>query len=178
MFTIMFGIGGFLNNLWWGGNPDELHPITGLSRRDVYAVQRSWSRIYSDPGKYGLMLFIKLFRADPETKSFFKTIRNMGEEELSNSFQFRAHAINLMTSINAAVVSLHQPEVVIILMNKLGESHHKRHVEAKHFEEVKAVLVDILKTELKANQSLIESWGKFVDFIYKHIFEKLCDEPD
>ncbi|XP_026758525.2 globin-1-like isoform X2 [Galleria mellonella] len=169
----MIGIGGLINNLWWGGNPDEVHPITGLSRRDVYAIQRSWSQLYSNPGKYGLLLFIKLFRADPETKSFFKAIQNIGEDEISKSFQFRAHAINLMTAINAAVVSLDQPEVVIVLMNKLGESHHRRHVEIKHFKVVKSVLVNILKTELKANQALVTSWDRFVDFIYKHIFEKL-----
>ncbi|KAM3964469.1 cytoglobin-like [Aphomia sociella] len=174
----MFDIGGFINNLWWGGDPDELHPITGLSRRDVYNVQHSWVKLFSDPGKYGLLLFIKLFRADPTTKSYFKAIQHMEEQEIANSFQFRAHAINLMTSINSAVVNLHQPEVVIALMNKLGESHHKRLVKVKHFEEVKSVLVDMLESELKADKAVVASWGRFVYFIYKYIFEKMSDTQD
>ncbi|CAK1595911.1 unnamed protein product [Parnassius mnemosyne] len=169
-------MGGILNRLWWGGDPDKDHPVTGLSPRDVYAVQRSWAVIYAEAGHYGLQLFIRLFRLNPVTKTYFKAIKDMDEEQLSKSYQFKAHAINLMSSINTAVTNLNQPEVVIALMNKLGETHRKRRVEQLHFDQVKEVLVGILRNDMKLSEDIISSWVKFVTFIYKHIFEVLNDK--
>ncbi|XP_068632170.1 cytoglobin-2-like [Battus philenor] len=169
-------MGGILNRLWWGGDPDAPNPITGLTPRDVYAVQKSWAVIYAEAGKHGLQLFIRLFRLNPVTKTYFKTIKDMSEEQLSNSFQFKAHAINLMSSINTAVTNLNQPEVVIALMNKLGETHRKRRVEQLHFDQVKEVLVGILQKDLQLTDDVVGSWAKFVTFIYKHIFEILNDK--
>ncbi|CAK1595908.1 unnamed protein product [Parnassius mnemosyne] len=100
----------------------------------------------------------------------------MDEEQLSKSYQFKAHAINLMSSINTAVTNLNQPEVVIALMNKLGETHRKRRVEQLHFDQVKEVLVGILRNDMKLSVDIISSWVKFVTFIYKHIFEVLNDK--
>ncbi|CAK1595913.1 unnamed protein product [Parnassius mnemosyne] len=165
-----------LNRILWGRDPDKPNPMSGLTPRDIYAVQRSWAVMYAEAGKYGLELFIRLFRLNPVTKTYFRTIKDMNEEQLSKSFQFKAHAINLMSSINTAVTNLNQPEVVIALMNKLGETHKKRRVEKSHFEDVKAVLVDILRNDLKLTDDVISSWAKFVTFIYKHIFDVLDDK--
>ncbi|CAK1595910.1 unnamed protein product [Parnassius mnemosyne] len=118
----------------------------------------------------------RLFRLNPVTKTYFKAIKDMDEEQLSKSYQFKAHAINLMSSINTAVTNLNQPEVVIALMNKLGETHRKRRVEQLHFDQVKEVLVGILRNDMKLSEDIISSWVKFVTFIYKHIFEVLNDK--
>ncbi|KAI8435769.1 hypothetical protein MSG28_004001 [Choristoneura fumiferana] len=166
-------MGSILSRWWWGGDPDETSPVSGLTLREIYAVQSTWPAVYGDAGKYGMELFVRLFRADPETKTFFKAIRNLSEEQLTKSYQFKAHAINLMSAINLAVVNLKQPEVVIAMMDKLGESHEKRKVTPKHFDETKDVFVGILRNDLKLNAHQIKAWGSFVDFIYKHIFARL-----
>lgn len=42
--------------MWWGGAPDAVHPLSGLSRRDVHAVQRSWAPLYADSVSIGTEL--------------------------------------------------------------------------------------------------------------------------
>lgn len=41
-------MGAWLSYLWWGGDPDEVSPVSGLSRREVYAVQKSWAPVYAN----------------------------------------------------------------------------------------------------------------------------------
>ncbi|KAL0841052.1 hypothetical protein ABMA28_014818 [Loxostege sticticalis] len=166
------------NKIAWGGDPDEINDVTGLSKRDIYNIRKSWTAMYAESEKYGLQLFLGLFRLNPVTKTFFKTIQDLDEEAISNSAQFRAHVINFMTSFNSAVTNLEHPEIVIALMNKLGESHRRRRIQKEHFDEVKVVLVDILKNQLNASDDLLASWTRFVGFIYKNIFEKLCETAD
>lgn len=60
-------------------------------------------------------------------------VRKLPEEEYIHNPQFKAHVINLMTSLNLAVVNLNQPEVVAAMMNKLGESHGRRQIKQTHF---------------------------------------------
>ncbi|XP_045497257.1 non-symbiotic hemoglobin 1-like [Colias croceus] len=166
-------MGSWYSRLLWGGDPDEVNPVSGLSRRDIYLVQKSWAVVYADALANGTELFKGLFRVDPTTLTFFKMLKNVPEEEFGNNFQFRAHVLNLMTSFNQAVINLHQPEVVIVLMNKLGESHRKRRIVKSHFDDLKGVLVKMFIEVLKLDESTLGSWGKTVDFLYKHIFETL-----
>lgn len=60
-------------------------------------------------------------------------IKKSSEEDYSQNPQFKAHVINLMSSINLAVNNLRQPEVVAAMMNKLGESHGRRKIQEEHF---------------------------------------------
>lgn len=53
---------------WWGGDPDALDPKSGLSRRNIYAIQNSWRPIYKDAGNNGVVLFIRFL-------NFFKYMK-------------------------------------------------------------------------------------------------------
>ncbi|CAG9786288.1 unnamed protein product [Diatraea saccharalis] len=162
-----------LNKIRWGGDPDTPEPHTGLSKRDVYNIKRTWEIIYAQGETYGLEVFLRLFRMNPVTKTYFKMVKDMDETEIKKSNRFKAHVITFMSSLNMAVANLHQPSVVEALMNKLGESHRKAHVDIVHFEEARTVLIDMLKKDLAQSDDVISSWGRFIAFIYKHIFVKL-----
>ncbi|KAJ0177079.1 hypothetical protein K1T71_007088 [Dendrolimus kikuchii] len=163
----------FLMKWWWGGDPDILDPKSGLSRRDIYAIQRSWYPIYKDAGNNGVSLFIRLFRKNAETKTFFKTIKDLDEQGIMTSVQFNAHAINLMSAFNSAVVNLDKPDVVVALMNKLGASHRVRRIHKEHFEDFYGVLVHFLREEIHLGEDVLKAWDKYLEFTKKHIFEKL-----
>lgn len=47
----------FLTRLWWGGDPDVKNPVSGMSRRDVHNVKKSWLKIYADPAGSGFLIF-------------------------------------------------------------------------------------------------------------------------
>ncbi|CAK1547058.1 unnamed protein product [Leptosia nina] len=171
-----FKMGGWLSYLWWGGDPDLVNPISGLTRREVYAVQQSWAPVYVDSVANGTELLRRLFQAYPETKDFFKMVKRSSEEEYAHNPQFRAHVINLMSSINLAVTNLNQPEVVAAMMNKLGDSHGRRKIQEQHFHALKNVIVKMFIDVLKLDSNTLGAWGKTVDFWYKHIFETLETE--
>ncbi|CAG9584508.1 unnamed protein product [Danaus chrysippus] len=166
-------MGGIVSRIWWGGDPDVVDAYSGLSNRDTYIVQKTWALVYCNAAENGIELFKRLFHANPETKYFFVTFRNLSDEELDKSHQFRAHVINLMSSLNLAITNLHQPEVSAALMNKLGVSHGKRGIREEHFLSLKHVMVDMLSSLLGLDESALMSWNKTIDFIYKHIFETL-----
>ncbi|KOB71054.1 Globin, partial [Operophtera brumata] len=166
-----------ITNLWWGGDPDLPDHVSDMTLRDINNVQRTWAPVYAQCGTYGLQMFLRLFRKDPITKTFFKTIRTLDEDQISNSYQFKAHVKTLMASINTCVDNLKEPRVVVALMTKLGESHNGRHIQILHFEvftlEFKEIWVDVFENELQLNEQEMASWIKFISFIYKHIFERL-----
>ncbi|XP_026490893.2 uncharacterized protein LOC113396987 [Vanessa tameamea] len=166
-------MGGWLSHFWWGGDPDNVNQISGLTMRDVYAVQKSWTLATANPIATGIELFTRLFRANPETKEFFKMIRNVPEDQFNQNHQFKAHVINLMSSVSSAVDNLKQPEVVAVMMNKLGESHGRRKIKEKHFNDLKNVIVEMFIEVLDLDDKTLVAWGKTIDFLYKHIFETL-----
>ncbi|XP_063618966.1 globin-like isoform X1 [Cydia splendana] len=169
-------MGGWLSYLWWGGNPDAVNEVSGLTRREVYAVQRSWAPVSANSVANGTELLKRLFRAYPETKDFFKMLRNQTEEDFSSNIQFKAHVINLMSSLDQAVANLNQPEVVAAMMRRLGESHKKRQIKEIHFHDLKDVIVKMFIEVLKLDDATLGAWGKTVDFWYKHVFETLNAE--
>ncbi|CAH3996947.1 unnamed protein product [Pieris brassicae] len=157
----------------WGGNPDEVNPTSGLTKREIRAVQKSWAPVYANQLATGTELLKRLFRAHPQTLDFFKMVKKLPEDEYNTNIQFKAHVINLMSALNQAVVNLHQPEVVAVMMNKLGESHGRRKIQESHFHDLKGVIVNMFIEVLHLDDATLGAWGKTVEFWYKHIFQTL-----
>ncbi|CAH0719507.1 unnamed protein product, partial [Brenthis ino] len=166
-------MGSWMSHLLWGGDPDAINTVSGLSKRDIYAVQKSWAPVMADSVGTGTELLKRYFRAYPEAKDFFRMIRNVPEDEFSQNHQFKAHVINLMSALDLAVRNLHQPEVVAAMMTKLGESHGRRKIQEKNFHDLKGVIVKMFIEVLKLDDKTLGAWGKTVDFWFKHIFETL-----
>lgn len=166
-------MGGLLSYFWWGGDPDEVSPVSGLSRREIYAVQKSWAPVYANSVANGSELLRRFFAAYPETQEYFKMIKGKTPEQYNQNPQFKAHVINLMTSLNLAVNTMNQPEIVAAMMNKLGESHGRRKIKEENFHQLKDVIVKMFIEVLNLDDSTLGAWGKTVDFWYKNIFETL-----
>lgn len=56
-------MGSFFSYLWWGGvDPDAINPLSGLSKRDIYNVRTSWTKVSADGiGSGGELLVRYLF---------------------------------------------------------------------------------------------------------------------
>ncbi|KAL0841048.1 hypothetical protein ABMA28_014815 [Loxostege sticticalis] len=169
-------MGAWISYVWWGGPPDQVNPISGLTKREIYAVQKSWAPVYANSVANGTELLRRLFTTYPETKNFFKMVRNLPDNEWSQNFQFKAHVINLMSALNMAIANLNQPEIVIAMMVKLGESHKRRQIKEQHFHDLKNVIVQMFIDVLNLDGNTLGAWGKTVDFWYKHIFSALNAE--
>ncbi|CAB3244753.1 unnamed protein product [Arctia plantaginis] len=161
--------------LWWGGDPDEKNPTSGMSRRDVYNVRKSWTKINADAQGNGFLMFSRLFEADPESKTFFSYLSDTNKEQMARSFTFQAHIVFIMASLNSAVENLPQPEIVVSLMTKLGRAHHRQNIRRKHFRVFEEVLMNILKNDLRLSEDVVASWTLFVAFMYKHMFTAITE---
>lgn len=171
-------MGSWLSYFWWGGDPDVVNPVSGLTKREIYTVQKSWAPVNANSFATGVELLTRLFRTYPETKEYFKMVKKLPEEEYTRNPQFKAHVMNLMTSLNLAVTNLNQPEVVAAMMNKLGDSHKRRQIKQNNFHQLKEVIVKLFIEVLKLDNATLGAWGKTVDFWYKHIFETLNSTDD
>lgn len=38
-------MGTWFSYMWWGGDPDVVNPVSGLTRREIHAVQKSWAPV-------------------------------------------------------------------------------------------------------------------------------------
>ncbi|XP_028161672.1 cytoglobin-1-like isoform X1 [Ostrinia nubilalis] len=169
-------MGAWLSYIWWGGDPDAVNPVSGLTKREIYAVQKSWAPVYANSVANGTEILNRLFTTYPETKNYFKMIRNLPDGEYAQNFQFKAHVINLMSALNLAIMNLNQPEIVAAMMVKLGESHKRREIKEQNFHDLKNVLVKMFIEVLNLDAATLGAWGKTVDFWYKNIFQSLNAE--
>lgn len=166
-------MGALLTYLWWGGNPDIPNPVSGLTQRDIYNVQKTWALAYKDRIGTGMELMKRFFDAYPENRNFFQSFKDMGHEEMQANNQFRAHVVNLMTALNNTIEHLAQPDIVTAMMTKLGDSHAKRKITSKNFNELKEVLVKLLIDAVHLNKECLLSWDRTVTFLYKIILPQL-----
>lgn len=166
---------GLIRSWWWGGDPDVKNEVSGMTLRDVHNVQQSWKTIQKNSNPNGFLMFFRLFDAEPETKLFFKNLAHVHtEEEMAANVVFRAHIINIMSSLDNSIINLNKPELVVAWMQKLGDSHRRHRIEKRHFWVFKDVLVKILQDDLKFPEEVVESWGRYVTFIYDHLLSRLA----
>lgn len=50
-------MGSWLSYFLWEGDPDEVNPISGLTKREIRAVQKSWAPAYANQLATGTELF-------------------------------------------------------------------------------------------------------------------------
>ncbi|KAJ8730244.1 hypothetical protein PYW07_017282 [Mythimna separata] len=164
----------FIYHWWWGGDPDAVNEVSGMTLRDIYRVQTSWKTINTTQN--GFLMFFRLFEAAPETKSFFKSIAKLQtREEMMANVTFRAHVMNVMSALDNSIINLNQPEVVIVWMKKLGDAHERHRIQKRHFWIFKDVLVNILQNDLQFSEDIIASWGKYVTFTYDHMLARMTN---
>ncbi|RVE48053.1 hypothetical protein evm_007240 [Chilo suppressalis] len=99
----------------------------------------------------------------------------MDEGQIKSSYKFKAHVVTVLSFFNAVVCNLDQPAVVEVLMTKMGETHRQRKVDAKHFDEIKTILMEILKKDVAVGDDAARSWERFINYMYQHSLRKKVD---
>lgn len=59
--------------------------------------------------------------------------RNLPPSQFPNDKKFQAHCANIIYTLGALIDSLENPEVLVEMLKKSGESHGKRKVPAKAY---------------------------------------------
>ncbi|XP_013384357.1 globin-like [Lingula anatina] len=107
------------------GGSDTVDEKTGLTEREKNILRYTWKGISTKPREYGPELFLQLFTKIPETKKYFRSLKDKSNEELRKSFVLRAHGATVVNSLTSVVESLDDADCLVSLLKKIGTNHQK-----------------------------------------------------
>lgn len=136
--------------LMGNGRTDDPDKTTGLTSRDRYLVRITWKEARSNPVQLGVDLLVELvysyliyffceilypFRFLDKYPEYIKMFpfRNLPPEKFPEDKKFQAHCANIIFTLGALIESLDNPDVLVEMLKKSGESHGKRKVPAKAY---------------------------------------------
>lgn len=102
-----------------------------MDHATVRLVQESWAKVVPIADAAGKLFYANLFEADPTLKALFK-----GDME--------QQASKLVQMISAAVGKLHQLDVLVPILEQLGQRHNGYGVKPEHYSTVGAALIKTL----------------------------------
>ncbi|KAJ2950572.1 hypothetical protein O0L34_g8818 [Tuta absoluta] len=147
--------------------------ISGLTKSDVNNIQRTWTTVFKSADSHGLEVFKRLFRADPNIKKLFETVKDLQESDYNECEQFRMHVNRFMTEFNTAISKLNEPEIIVPMMKRIGNTHKTKGVQQRYFSTLRDVLYNYLNEDLKLKSKELESWERFLGFILPIIINAL-----
>lgn len=169
-------MGTFLR-LFWGSASDDnkVDPATGLTAKQKKIVQSTWATLRKNPVATGTTIMSALFKKHPEYQELFPAFKDVPLEELPANKRFQAHSGSVVTALNNIIDSLNDPGLLEANLLTLGERHGQRGQTKQQFENLKQVLVDVLREALgsKFTADAAEAWSKTLDAAYAHIFKGL-----
>lgn len=149
---------------------NEPDPDTGLTPKDKALVTKTWALVKKDLKGNGVKLLHMYFTDFPEYLPFFP-FKDLPLDEMPTNGKFKAHAANVIYALSAIVDSLDDNDTLISLLQKNGQSHAKRNIPPKAYDDLKTTAVKFLTQELGANMTpeVGEAWGKTVDVAFSVI---------
>jgi hemoglobin-like flavoprotein len=135
----------------------------GLTPSEKDIVRNTWDVVKKDLNGNGVDLFIRLFTAHPEYQQKFKLLKNIPISELKGNKNLLAHATNVMYTITMLVENIEHTEVLVEMLKKLGRDHYRRTITVKHFENLKLILMALLKDKVGTdlmNDKAVAAWDK------------------
>nr|8OUP_A Chain A, Nerve hemoglobin [Spisula solidissima]8OUP_B Chain B, Nerve hemoglobin [Spisula solidissima]8OUP_C Chain C, Nerve hemoglobin [Spisula solidissima]8OUP_D Chain D, Nerve hemoglobin [Spisula solidissima]CAJ31107.1 nerve hemoglobin [Spisula solidissima]CAJ31108.1 nerve hemoglobin [Spisula solidissima] len=135
-------------------------PVTKLTKAEKDAVANSWAALKQDWKTIGADFFVKLFETYPNIKAYFKSFDNMDMSEIKQSPKLRAHSINFCHGLNSFIQSLDEPDVLVILVQKLTVNHFRRKIAVDRFQEAFALYVSYAQDHAKFDDFTAAAWTK------------------
>ena len=77
------------------------------------------------------LILFRYFKEHPEGQAHFKTLQG-DPENLRKDPKMFAHASNVTYNISAMINNIEEPDVVLAILDRLGNSHNRRKVKANN----------------------------------------------
>lgn len=78
-------------------------------------------------------MICRLFAKYPTYQNLFEAFKDTPKEELKNKAEFLKHASSVANALNSAIANLNDPDKLVPMLTRIGQSHLKRNVTAVHF---------------------------------------------
>jgi NAD(P)H-flavin reductase len=121
-------------------------------------LKESWSLVEDRQDRVASHFYARLFLSDPQLRDLFPV-------------QMDVQRGRLLGAIVSAVQNFDSPDEIDSYLRSLGRDHRKFHVTAEHYRQVKAALIDAIRTEAGEHWSTVyeQAWHD----VYDHIAAKM-----
>ncbi|XP_056639327.1 globin-like [Diorhabda carinulata] len=152
------------------GRIDDPDPTTGLTSREKFHIRTSWAKIMKNPTESGVALLLLYFKKHPYSKELF-SFKNIPDEELPKSVQFKAHCNSVIHTVASIIDSLDSTDLLVIIIERIGTTHKPRNVTPKLFMELKETMLELFSSIMKKEE--IEAWEKASQVVFTVIINGL-----
>lgn len=148
-----------------------------ITEQDKQLTRSIWATVAKDPETNGVALFTELFTAHPSYATFFYKLKASESDDLYKSARFRRHiAGSLFPAITKMLDNLDHPSELQTQLADVGANHRKRGLKKEHFENLKVVLLRVLKKALGTEVFTPEAeaaWEKILTAAFSGIYGTL-----
>ncbi|XP_051158534.1 globin isoform X2 [Leptopilina boulardi] len=171
--TVIETMGSSLSMLWNSSNDNVIDPVTNLSGKQKKLVQNTWSILKKDPVGTGVAIMIAYFKKYPEYQKLFASFKDVPLEELPNNKKYQAHCLNIVTALGSVIDAINDPPLMEASLISLGERHRKRGQTKEQFDQLKAVIMEILGVSLgsKFTPETRDAWNKTLDVAFECLYK-------
>nr|XP_023030515.1 extracellular globin-E1-like isoform X1 [Leptinotarsa decemlineata] len=155
------------------GRTDDPDPVTGLTSRDRYLVKSSYEAVRKNPVESGVSLLNLLFKNHPEALQLFP-FKDIPLDELPKNRKYQAHCNSVIYGFSAIVDAIDDVELLVPILNKVGESHQPRKVNEESFLQLKDTIIELFSTFMTPLE--IASWKKTLDVAISVINKAVKDK--
>ncbi|KAE8579954.1 hypothetical protein XENTR_v10024252 [Xenopus tropicalis] len=147
--------------------------MADLTGADIENINEVWSKIYANPEESGRTVVISLFLTYPQTKIYFKNLKNISTlQEMQDNAGIRAHGKRVMGALNHVIENLKDWDAVCSALSHLAKRHQDVHkVEVNNFELLFLVIISVFKEALGSGftPEQSKSWEKLFSITYKYL---------
>ncbi len=126
-------MGGVLASVMEQKEDEAIQSHTGLTHRQVDIIIHTWADIKKfGAEEAGVIMFLRIFKAAPETLSMFRDFRDA--QHWAQSKEFRHHCKIWMNILGSAVGLLKDPDSLDSTLEYLGMKHEGFNITMAHFD--------------------------------------------
>lgn len=149
------------------------NPYMTLTHKDTFHLKMSWKGIRRSLEETGITMFMKLFEANPEFKSYFEKFKHLENAVLIKSQVLENHATAVMEAIDIAITEIDDAEKTHTKLKKLGLEHKARGVKVDHIDGIRDPFLKSVEQTLgdRYSDRMRNIYEGFIDYLLKAIKE-------
>lgn len=147
-----------------------------MNDEDIYEIKKTWEIPMENPDASGQAILIAFFTQFPSNQQKFEQFREVPLIELKNNAKFKSHAGRIIRLFDDSINALgtdYADSAIQELWKNTAKSHFRRNISKQSFNELKGVILEVLKNACKLNDRQVEAWIKLMDHVYDIVFKTL-----
>ncbi|XP_017768101.1 PREDICTED: globin-like [Nicrophorus vespilloides] len=141
----------------------------GISAEEKKLFIDSWTILRTNPGYYGVCLFIIFFEKFPEHKSYYSRIKFDEIPDLRAYPDLTLHGLRVMRQFSTIAEYIDKPEMLVQTLYQHTMSHQKRKITVKAYDDMRKCILMLLTNKLNASGEVLLAWNKILTTLFKII---------